>query len=95
MTPDQINGLFEFIGALFILNHCRILFDDKQVRGVSVLSTVFFFAWGLWNIYYYPHLDQMWSFYGGICISLANTLYVGMLIKYRWPDIRCRLIGGR
>lgn len=83
-SPDAINGTFEFIGAAFILNHCRCLFKDKKVAGVSILSTVFFFAWGVWNIYYYPHLNQMWSFYGGLCISASNTLYIGMLVYYKY-----------
>ena len=39
MTPDLINGLFEAIGGLLVLNHCRVLFVDKMVKGVSVFST--------------------------------------------------------
>ncbi len=93
MTPDQINSLFEFAGALFILNHCRVLHRDKLVAGVSVLSTFFFFSWGVWNIYYYPHLDQTWSFYGGLCISLANTLYIGMLIRYKYGQRLRKFVG--
>jgi hypothetical protein len=83
LTPDKINGLFELAGALFLLNHCRILFNDKRVAGVSVLSTFFFFSWGVWNIYYYPHLNQVWSFYGGICITVAHMIYVAMLAYYK------------
>ncbi len=82
LTPDQINGLFELVGALFILNHCRVLYKDKQVRGVSILSTAFFFLWGVWNVFYYPHLDQRYSFYAGLCITAANTLWIVMLVHY-------------
>lgn len=84
LTPDQINGLFELFGSLFILNHCRTLRKDMMVAGVSIISVVFFFAWGCWNIFYYPHLEQMWSFYGGLCIAAANTLYIGMLVYYKY-----------
>lgn len=83
MTPDTINGLFEFVAAAFILNHCRVLFADKQVRGMSTVSTIFFTCWGFWNIYYYPHLDQMWSFYGGLCVVSANVMWVAMQLYYR------------
>lgn len=82
--PDLINSLFEFSGGLFILNHCRVLYAHKKVAGVSVLSTVFFFTWGVWNCWYYPHLEQMLSFYGGLTISAANCLWVGMLIYYKY-----------
>lgn len=83
MTPDMMNGLFEGGGALFILNHCRVLFNDKSVKGVSILSTVYFFLWWLWNLFYYPHLEQMWSFTGGIAIMLANCLWIYLLYLYR------------
>ena len=83
MTPDLINGAFEFLAGLMILNHCRALYRDKMVRGVSTLSTTFFFSWGLWNIFYYPNLDQMWSFYGGLFVVTANSLYVGAQVYYR------------
>jgi hypothetical protein len=83
MTPDLVNGLFEMLGGLFVLNHCRAVLRDKAVAGVSIESTAFFSAWGAWNLYYYPHLDQWWSFAGGIVIVAANCCWVGLLLKYR------------
>lgn len=82
MSPDLFNGLFELCGGLFILNHCRKLYADKQVKGVSLLSTVFFAAWGFWNLFYYPHLDQWVSFAGGLLIVAANTLWILMMVHY-------------
>jgi len=82
VSPDFVNGLFEMLGGAFILNHCRVLYRDKMVRGVSIISTAFFFAWGVWNLYYYPHLDQWWSFAGGLVIVLGNCLWVGMMLYY-------------
>ena len=82
MTPDMINGGLEAVGAAAVLNHCWTLYQHKQVRGVSVASTALFTVWGLWNLYYYPHLDQFWSFAGAIFITLANALYVGLMLHY-------------
>ena len=84
MTNDLINGLFEFTGALFIFYHCRTLFRDKLVKGVSILSTVYFFSWGLWNLFYYPSLNQTWSFIGGVAIMLANITWIGMMVYYHY-----------
>ena len=53
-----------------------------MVRGVSWMATTFFTSWGYWNLYYYPHLDQWWSFAGGVLIVVANTLWIGMMIYY-------------
>jgi len=83
MSPDSVNGLFEMVGGLFILNHCRAVLRDKAVAGVSIISTIFFSSWGVWNLYYYPHLDQWWSFSGGLVIVAANCLWIGLMLKYR------------
>lgn len=83
MSPDLINGLFEIFSGLFVLNHCRVILKDKQVAGVSIISVLFFVVWGMWNLYYYPHLGQNISFYGGIFICFANIVWVSLLIKYK------------
>jgi hypothetical protein len=83
MTPqDFVNGAFELFGGVAILAHCRQLYKDKQVRGASWAATAFFTAWGWWNLYYYPHLDQWLSFAGGVVIVLANTLWISMMLYY-------------
>lgn len=83
MTADMINGAYELLGGVFILNHCRAVLKDKAVNGVSLVSTVFFTSWGVWNLYYYPSLNQWCSFAGGIFIVLSNCLWIGLMLKYR------------
>ena len=83
MINDVVNGSFELLGGFMILNHCRAVWRDKAVAGVSILSTVFFTMWGFWNLYYYPSLDQWWSFVGGLMIVGANILWIALLLKYR------------
>lgn len=86
MTPDLINGLFEFIGSIALWNNVRILYKDKCVRGVHWMATGFFMTWGYWNLFYYPHLDQWWSFSGGVSIVIANTVWlIQMMIYGRGP----------
>jgi hypothetical protein len=80
---DFINGVFELLAGLMVLNHCRAVIRDRAVAGVSILSTVFFSLWGVWNLYYYPSLGQTWSFVGGLLIVAANFLWVALLVKYR------------
>lgn len=87
ITPDLINGLFEALAGLFVLNHCRVLHLHKQARGVSLASVAFFTLWGIWNLYYYPALDQPLSFCGAVFIVAANALYMGMLVCYRGADV--------
>jgi len=80
--PDLINGLFELLGAVAILGHVRRVFKDKAVAGVAIWSTVFFASWGMWNLYYYPHLEQWASLAGGIAIVLGNFLWIAGLVYY-------------
>lgn len=82
-VPDLINASFELLAGVMILNHCRVLMRDKSVAGVSIVSTLFFVFWGVWNLFYYPHLGQMLSFYGGISITVANTFWIILMFKYR------------
>lgn len=83
MSPDLINGLIELLAAGFILNHCRVLVRDQEVRGISKLSMVFFTLWGAWNMIFYPLLGQWWSFAGGIAVVAANALWLTLVMKYR------------
>jgi hypothetical protein len=81
-SPDLINGLFECFGGLLLCRNCVQLYRDKMIRGVTWPVTLFFAAWGFWNCFYYPHLDQWLSFSGGLVIVSANTVWVTMAIFY-------------
>lgn len=82
MTPDFINGLFEFAGAAFLSLNVRQILHDKVVKGVHWSSTVFFTSWGFWNLYYYPSLEQWWSFAGGVAIVAVNSVWLYLIWYY-------------
>jgi hypothetical protein len=84
VTPDQINGVYEALGGLFILLNCRKTWQAKKVAGVSLVTIVFFSSWEFWNLYYYPALDQWWSFWGGAVIAAANLLWIWLVVHYSW-----------
>lgn len=83
MTLDLINGLFEAGGACCIWLNVRQLLRDKKVRGVFTPVTGFFWSWGLFNLFYYPSLDQWLSFSGGVLITLANSCWLILALRYR------------
>ena len=83
MTPDHINGLLEVGGSIAIWFNVIALHLHKEVRGVSPVAIIFFFGWGLWNLFYYPHLDQWASFAGGVSVVVANAVWVGHMFWYR------------
>lgn len=81
-SPDLLNGMFELLGGVFIWMHIRQILKDKAVKGVSIPATGFFTSWGFWNLYYYPHLGQWWSFTGGVVIVLANIIWISLMLYY-------------
>ena len=81
-TADLVNGLFETCGGLFILLNILRIRKDKKVTGVCIAPTAFFTVWGLWNLYYYPSLDQWMSFFGGLAVVTGNAVWVGLALYY-------------
>lgn len=81
--PDYANGLLELTGGLMQCLSVRRLWRDRRVQGVDWRVTAFFGLWGLWNLFFYPSLDQWASFAGGILIVLANALWVGLALALR------------
>lgn len=82
-AADALNGAFELLGGVVLWQNVRRLRQDKQVRGADWRVTGFFMAWGVWNLYFYPHLEQWLSFTGGLCIVAANAVWLYYAIKYR------------
>jgi hypothetical protein len=83
MNPDQVNGLFEAVAGLFHFTNCWRLYKDKVVLGYNPWSTVFFTAWGFYNLYFYPANKLPWSFYGGLVVVAANSIWITLAFLYR------------
>lgn len=81
---DLINGSFELLGALPICLSIRRLYLDGQVKGISVIHVTFFTLWGFWNLFYYPHLDQWLSFWGGVALAGTNTVWLIQMAYIIW-----------
>lgn len=79
---DIVNGLFETAGGFFILLSILKLHREKIVRGVSWIHVGFFSSWGYWNLYFYPSLDQWFSFWGGVLLVASNTYWLGQMVFY-------------
>jgi hypothetical protein len=83
MSGDVVNGCFELFGGVLLWINVFQILKDRAFRGVNIVPVAFFAMWGLWNLYYYPSIDQWYSFVGGINVVLANITYVFLMFKYR------------
>ena len=81
-TGDLINGFFELFGGVLLWKNVVQFHNDKEIKGVHLSPVMFFAAWGYWNLYYYPSLDQWFSFTAGINIVTANTVWVIQMLYY-------------
>ena len=86
MYQDMVNGIFELIGSYFTWMNAVTLYREKAIKGVYWPTTVFFSAWGIWNLHYYPSLNQWVSFIGGIVLVCGNIAWVILLMWYRRKD---------
>ena len=81
---DSVNGSYELIGGFFMLVNCVKLFMDKELRGTTLISAIFFCSWGYWNLYYYPLLSQWMSTIGASFLTIFNTAWIFMAIYYSY-----------
>ena len=82
MWPDYVNALFEGLGGFIILLNVKRILKDKMVRGYDWRVMGFFALWGFWNLFYYPHLGQWWSFAAGLWIAVSQVTYLTLMIYY-------------
>lgn len=82
MTPDVINGAFEFVASVLLAMNVIKLHRDKCLRGVCITPFAFMVIWGYWNCYFYPALDAWWSFWGGMLVAIVNTIWVSQMVYY-------------
>ena len=82
IIPDVINGAFEGGAGLLVWLNIKQLFKDKITNGIHWAPTLTFNVRGFWNLYYYSYLHQPFSFWGGVNMVTANTIWVGMAVYY-------------
>lgn len=86
MDYDIVNAAFETLGACLTALSVRRLYIDKRVRGVSIWPILFFFGWGVWNLFYYPSLGQYYSFYASIGLVLINGVWIAQMVYYGYKE---------
>ena len=71
-----MNGLFEVVGGLLLFLNTWRAWRDGQIRGLHPAPMVFFWSWGLFNLWYYRSIHQPWSAAAGLLPCLGNTAFI-------------------
>jgi hypothetical protein len=87
-SHDAINAAFEGGGAIFLCLNVRRLLKDKSVKGVSLLATSWWTAWGFWNVYFYSAVNTPASFWAGIAVVLVNAVWLCLAVYYARAERR-------
>src|SRR4051812_4147101 len=85
---DLINACFEIVASIFLSLDYQALRRDRRVAGISVISRVFFVAWGVFNPYFYVVQGLTYSFIAGIVVCVINFWWLGQYWIIRREDKR-------
>jgi hypothetical protein len=81
-VPDLINGCLEAAMGYAGWQNLKAIRRDKSVKGVHWYTTAVAGLWGFYNLFYYPHLGQYFSFFAGIGICAINSTWLYFAYKY-------------
>jgi hypothetical protein len=83
MIWDDINTLIIAICFCFLVTNIAKLVKDKRLMGIAASSLIFFAIQSGYRVFYMYHLHQYYSMVGQSFITLANLVYIGILLYYK------------
>ena len=82
MPFDIVNAMFQLGSAAMIWLNVVKIHKDKRVHGVVWYTFVFYATLGVWNIFFYHHLQQWWSIVAGSVVIFGNIAWCVLAVKY-------------
>ncbi len=77
-----------FAASLFYALNLIKLMKDKEVKGYSLGSIIFFTAWNCWNVIFFVLATNLfWTQFSAGLVAILNLVYLFLLIKYRRRDL--------
>ena len=80
---DGITGSLEFVGGAFLWLNVRAALTHRMLRGLQIQSSIFFWLWSMWNLYWYPHVAAPFSMLGAVSLLVPQTIWLFLIWKYR------------
>ena len=77
---DKINSAFIFVASIFYFLN---LIKDKDVKGISKLSILFFSIWNIWTLFFFIQVSEFWwTIAAYVMVTLLNLVYIILMFKY-------------
>jgi hypothetical protein len=83
-SPDIANSMLELVSVFVMCLNVRRLIIDKQLKGISIWSSFYGYAWALWYNYFCFASGQLYSATAGCVFSAVQTVWVIILLYYKW-----------
>ena len=82
LKPDLINALFNVGGVTAVWISILTVMHDKNVAGIHWAMFLYFISWSSWNLIFWSHLKQWYSFIAGVLMVVSEFTYMILLIYY-------------
>ena len=79
---DLINCIFRYGAGFVILRNIYLLHIQKEVKGISKISTVFFLSMGLWDLVFYGANGFSLSFLSSCFVASCNMIWLYQMFYY-------------
>lgn len=76
LSPDVTQAMWEAGSACLQLLNLRAVRRARKVEGVHWLPTAFYFAWGIYNIWFYRVLSLPFAFWASLAITAVNLTWL-------------------
>lgn len=80
---DAVTAAFEVSGGVFLSLNAWDLYKKKAVAGQTLLSTIFFGSWAVWNVYYFAALSQPLAMFGAVTFLPPYVAQIWLILRYR------------
>lgn len=75
MLVDQITGGFQFFASIFIMLNIRALLKSREMKGISLLTIVFYNLWDFWGVYMFYRIGNSYSMWTAVAITVVYTTW--------------------
>ena len=79
---DMVNSTFYVAGSIYGIYSVIEIYKTKQVKGYVWHTQGLYFAWGVWNLFMYSHLQFWVTLVADAIGSVASLTYFIMAFVY-------------
>jgi len=80
---DVINSIFQVGAGFALFGNVHRSYKEKRVLGVSIFTQLYIVIWGLFALYFFFTLNQLFSMWTSFFVLLINSTWLFQIFYYR------------